>query len=84
MILNLVKINKMTKLKLFDELKNYKAKAEYYIRQHQDNIVIAKLRTNQPLTHLDVESLEGILWKEVGTKGDYEREYGQKPLGECG
>ena len=48
------------------------------------NIVIAKLRTNQPLTHLDVESLEGILWKEVGTKEDYEREYGQKPLGECG
>lgn len=65
-----------------DELKNYKAKAEYYIRQHQDNIVIAKLRTNQPLTHLDVESLEEILWKEVGTKKDYEQEYGQKPLGE--
>ncbi len=65
-----------------DELKNYKAKAEYYIRQHQDNIVIAKLRTNQPLTHVDVESLEEILWKEVGTKEDYEKEYGQKPLGE--
>ncbi len=65
-----------------DELKNYKAKAEYYIRQHQDNIVIAKLRTNQPLTHFDVESLEEILWKEVGTKEDYEMEYGQKPLGE--
>ena len=65
-----------------DELKNYKAKAEYYIRQHQDNNVIAKLRTNQPLTHLDVESLEEILWKEVGTKEDYEQEYGQKPLGE--
>ncbi len=65
-----------------DELKNYKAKAEYYIRQHQDHNVIAKLRTNQPLTHLDVESLEEILWKEVGTKEDYEQEYGQKPLGE--
>ena len=65
-----------------DELKNYKAKVEYYIRQHQDNIVIAKLRTNQPLTHLDVESLEEILWKEIGTKEDYEQEYGQKPLGE--
>ena len=65
-----------------DELKNYKAKAEYYIRQHQDNIAIAKLRTNQPLTHLDVESLEIILWNEVGTKEDYEKEYGQKPLGE--
>ncbi len=65
-----------------DELKNYKAKAEYYIRQHQDNIAIAKLRTNQPLTELDVKSLEDILWKEVGTKEDYEQEYGQKPLGE--
>lgn len=65
-----------------DELKNYKAKAEHYIRQHQDNLVIAKLRTNQPLTHLDIEVLEDILWKEIGTKEDYEREYGDKPLGE--
>lgn len=32
-----------------DELKNYKAKAEYYVRQHQDNFVIAKLKTNKPL-----------------------------------
>lgn len=41
-----------------DELKNYKAKAEYYIRQHQDNIAIAKLKTNQPLTATDIETLE--------------------------
>lgn len=65
-----------------DELKNYKAKAEYYIRQHQDNIVIAKLKTNKPLTSCDVASLEEILWKEVGTKQDYENEIGTKPLGE--
>ncbi len=26
--------------------------------------------------------LEGILWKEIGTKADYEQEIGQKPLGE--
>lgn len=65
-----------------DELKNYKAKAEYYIRQHQDNIAIAKLKTNQPLTSADMASLEEILWKEVGTKQDYEHEFGTKPLGE--
>lgn len=65
-----------------DELKNYKAKAEYYIRQHQDTIAIAKLRTNQPLTELDVASLEKILWNEIGTKQDYEQEFGTKPLGE--
>ena len=65
-----------------DELKNYKAKAEYYIRQHQDNIVITKLKKNKPLTTHDIEALEKILWSEVGTKQDYEREYGTKPLGE--
>ena len=65
-----------------DVLKNYKAKAEYYIRQHQDTIAIAKLRTNQPLTEMDVASLEKILWNEIGTKQDYEQEFGKKPLGE--
>lgn len=65
-----------------DDLKNYKAKAEFYIRQHQDNEVIAKLKSNTPLTGEDVKSLENILWSEVGTKEDYEAEYGKKPLGE--
>lgn len=65
-----------------DDLKNYKAKAESYVRQHRDNVVIAKLKTNQPLTEGDIDSLEQMLWKEVGSKDDYEKEYGQKPLGE--
>ena len=65
-----------------DDLKNYKAKAEYYVRQHQDNAVIAKLKSNIPLTMEDVKVLEEILWGEVGTKQDYEAEYGEKPLGE--
>lgn len=65
-----------------DELANYKAKAEFYIRQHQDHFVIAKLKTNQPLTETDIRSLEEILWNEIGTKEDYEKEYGKKPLGE--
>jgi type I restriction enzyme R subunit len=65
-----------------DDLKNYKMKAEFYVRQHQDNEVIAKLRTNQPLTSSDVRVLEEILWSELGTKQEYENEYGSKPLGE--
>jgi type I restriction enzyme R subunit len=65
-----------------DDLKNYKMKAEFYVRQHQENEVIAKLRTNQPLTSSDVKALEEILWSELGTKKDYENEYGSKPLGE--
>ena len=65
-----------------DDLKNYKMKAEFYIRQNQDNAVIAKLKTNKPLTSADVAVLEQILWREVGTRQDYENEYGAKPLGE--
>lgn len=65
-----------------DDLKNYKMKAEFYVRQHQDNAVIAKLKTNQPLIGSDIKVLEGILWSELGSKQDYENEYGSKPLGE--
>jgi len=65
-----------------DDLKNYKAKAEFYIRQHQDMDVIAKLKSNIPLNTQDIEVLESILWGEVGSRKDYEAEYGDKPLGE--
>ena len=65
-----------------DDLKNYKAKAEFYVRQHMDNTTIAKLKSNIPLTEDDVKVLENILWSEIGTKQDYVAEYGQKPLGE--
>lgn len=65
-----------------DDLKNYKAKAEFYIRQHQDKSAIAKLKSNIPLTEDDVKELESILWSEVGTEEDYKAEYGEKPLGE--
>ena len=65
-----------------DDLKNYKAKMEFYIRQHQDNAVIGKLKSNLPLNSDDIKSLEEILWSEVGSKENYEAEYGKKPLGE--
>ena len=65
-----------------DDLQNYKAKAEFYIRQHQDERVIVKLKSNIPLNAEDIKALEDILWREVGSKKDYETEYGNKPLGE--
>ena len=65
-----------------DDLKNYREKAEFYIREHQDHLVISKLKSNLPLTQDDISALELILWTEVGSKQDYEAEFGQKPLGE--
>ncbi|MBQ8174517.1 MAG: DEAD/DEAH box helicase family protein [Clostridia bacterium] len=65
-----------------DDLKPYKAKAEYYIREHRNEAAIAKLRGNVPLNAEDLRSLERILWSEIGSKQDYEAVCGKKPLGE--
>ena len=64
-----------------DDLQNYKEKVEFYIRQHQDSGAIAKLRGNIPLTKEDVSELEELLWKQLGSKEDYEKQCGNKPLG---
>ena len=65
-----------------DGLQNYKAKAEFYIRQHMDDAVIAKLRSNIPLTNSDIQALEQVLWNELGSKEEYEKAFGSIPLGE--
>lgn len=65
-----------------DDLRNYKLKAEQYIKGHINDDVIIKLKTNKPLNSKDVSSLEQILWSEVGSKKEYINEFGEKPLGE--
>lgn len=63
-------------------LENYKKKVEFYLKAHQEQAAIAKLRGNVPLTPADIQELESVLWKELGTKEQYLKEYGEKPLGE--
>jgi putative type I restriction-modification system, R subunit len=46
-----------------------------------DNEAIKKLKSNIPLNKEDIKELEKVLWSELGTKEEYEQEYGQKPLG---
>ena len=65
-----------------DDLADYKERVNYYIRQHQNEEVIHKLHTNQPLTEQDVERLEELLWSEAGSREEYVQEYQNKPLGE--
>ena len=64
-----------------DDLQSYKAKASHYIHEHQNELVILKLKTNKPLTGSNVDKLQKILWEEVGSKLEYEQECGNKPLG---
>ena len=65
-----------------DDLPNYRARAEHYIRAHSDNPAIVRLRENIPLDESDIAELEKILWSEAGSREDYESTCGQKPLGE--
>lgn len=65
-----------------DNLANYKKKIDYYIRLHQDIPAVAKLKGNQPLTSEDVATLEELLWNQLGTREQYDAQYGKTPLGE--
>ncbi|MDY4079005.1 MAG: DEAD/DEAH box helicase family protein [Clostridium sp.] len=63
-----------------NDLKNYRKKVEYYLKEHQDQIAVYKLRNNKELTKEDLKSLEEIMWHELGTKADYEKEFKEMPL----
>ncbi|MCL2425987.1 MAG: hypothetical protein FWD05_06590 [Oscillospiraceae bacterium] len=64
-----------------DDLANYKKKVNYYISQNQDIPSIAKLKSNIPLNYEDVQELEDILWNELGTKEQYDAQYGEISMG---
>lgn len=64
-----------------NDLKDYKAKVEHYLKQHLDDIVIYKIRNNKKITKQDLQTLEKIMWSELGSEDDYKKEYGNMPLG---
>lgn len=62
------------------DLKSYRKKVNQYLKDHQDQLAIYKLRNNKQLTKHDLQTLEHILWVELGTREDYEKEYGDTPI----
>ena len=68
---------------IFDsnDLKDYRKKVEFYLKEHGNNLCVYKLRNNKRLSESDLKDLERILWEELGTKTDYEKEYGDTPIG---
>ncbi|CUQ12485.1 DEAD/DEAH box helicase family protein [Clostridium baratii] len=63
-----------------NDLKNYKKKVEHYLKEHQDELVIYKIRNNKKITKEDLKNLENIMFNELGTKSDYEREFKDTPV----
>ena len=70
-----------TPIEMGNRLENYRKKVEFYLKEHQDNMAVHKLRNNQPLQKSDMQELERILWQELGSKEDYKKEYGDTPVG---
>lgn len=64
-----------------NDLQNYRKKVEFYLKEHSNNISVYKLRNNKKLSEGDLKALEKLLWEELGTKTDYEKEYGDTPIG---
>lgn len=63
-----------------NDLKNYRKKVEFYLKEHKDELAIFKLRNNKKLTKQDLKALEDLMWKELGSQSDYEKEFGEMPV----
>ena len=59
----------------------YHDKVNRYVNEHGDTLAIYKLTHNIPLSSRDYSELERIFTSELGSKEDYEREYGDTPFG---
>ncbi len=63
-----------------NDLKNYRKKVEHYLHEHRDELAIYKLRHNKSLTVQDIQTLETLMWTQLGTKEEYQKEFGQTPV----
>jgi len=57
----------------FLTVRTYKQRVIDYLAEHNDSPVIQKIRNIEPITRNDILELEKILWKELGTKEEYEK-----------
>jgi type I restriction enzyme R subunit len=61
---------------------SYRKRVERFIRENKHQLTISKLATNNPITATELKLLENILFDdEIGTKEEYEKEFGNEPLG---
>ncbi len=63
-----------------NDMQTYRKKVNTYLKEHQDDMEIYKLRNNIPLTDNDIKYFEKLLWYELGSKEDYKKDFGDKPL----
>ena len=60
---------------------DYKKKVNRYVEENGNTLAIYKLTHNIQLTQGDYQELERVLTEELGSREDYQREYGDTPFG---
>ena len=69
-------------LRTYTSMRSYRERVESFIRNNKDYLVIHKIRNNIQITHDELNMLEKMLFTDgLGTKEDFQREYGDMPLG---
>ena len=63
------------------DFEDYRAKVNRYVNENGNTLAIYKLTHNIPLSAGDYQELERVLTSELGSKEDYEREFGDTPFG---
>lgn len=63
------------------DFEDYRRKVNRYVEEHKDSIVIHKLTHNEKLSKGDYKELERVLTEELGSREDYQREFGDTPFG---
>lgn len=56
------------------DVRTYREKVIDYLLKHSDSPVIAKIRALEKLTHEDMDEIERVCFKELGTREDFEAE----------
>ena len=64
-----------------DDFTDYRIKVNRYVIENKNTLAIHKLIHNIPLQAGDYQELERILTVELGSREDYQREYGDTPFG---
>lgn len=60
---------------------DYRIKVNRYIEENKNNTAIHKLRNNIPLTKVDYQTLERVLFNELGSEEEYKDKFGDTPFG---
>ena len=63
------------------DFEDYRKKVNRYVEENGNTLAIHKLKNNIPLSEGDYRELERVLTSELGSKEDYEREFGDTPFG---